>query len=384
MRPQQVLEYAFYLLIAVFLLSLILGQVLGHPFLISYVESESMEPTLDTGDGFFVVPQPLAGEVAVGDVIVFESQDPAQGPFTTHRVVDVTPEGYITQGDANAFTDQDAGDPPITDGEIVGTALEFRGAVVPIPYLGTGVEAMQAGIQSFQQRIAGAVGSPLLLGQRGFALLLFGIGALLLAADQLVARQQSARHTRQRARSRRRTDVFDARTILIGFVLFIFIVAFASMSIGSGTVSLDIVSAEFQSERVDVIEQGTTETIELPVTNTGILPAVTIFEPSSGGVSVPGDPIHLQRGETAVEPVAVTAPPETGFYLRSVTGYRYLAVLPTDTIETLHAIHPWLARATISGVLAGAFALPMWLFLGSGPIRTRERKRDRGSGFLPW
>jgi len=42
------------------LVSLVIGQALGQPVLLAYVESGSMEPTIDEGDGFVAIPSVVA------------------------------------------------------------------------------------------------------------------------------------------------------------------------------------------------------------------------------------------------------------------------------------------------------------------------------------
>jgi len=98
-------DVAVKLALAVFLVSMVLGQVLGQPVLLGFVTSESMEPTLETGDGFVAVPAALTGPVEEGDVVTFRAEEIQGGGLTTHRVVDETDRGYITRGDANPFTD---------------------------------------------------------------------------------------------------------------------------------------------------------------------------------------------------------------------------------------------------------------------------------------
>ena len=69
---------------------LVLGAVLGQPIGLSYVESGSMEPALNTNDGFISVPHALAGEISRGDVVVFDAEFLHDGGLVTHRVVDET------------------------------------------------------------------------------------------------------------------------------------------------------------------------------------------------------------------------------------------------------------------------------------------------------
>ncbi len=64
------------------------------------VLSGSMAPTISTGSIVVVRPQETYTR---GDVITAKSGDPHRP--VTHRIVDVTPEGFVTQGDANAAPD---------------------------------------------------------------------------------------------------------------------------------------------------------------------------------------------------------------------------------------------------------------------------------------
>src|SRR6056297_1685104 len=139
--------------------ALVVGQLLGQPILLGYVATDSMEPTMDAGDGFVAVPSPLAGDVSEGDVVVFEAEQLHGGGLTTHRVVGETDRGYVTRGDANPFTDQDGGEPPVKRAQIVAHALQVNGEVVVIPNLGTGVTALQGAMEDTQRRLAAATGS---------------------------------------------------------------------------------------------------------------------------------------------------------------------------------------------------------------------------------
>jgi signal peptidase len=102
----------------------------GTPLQLSYVYSDSMEPTIGQGDGYIVGP---AGDITAGDIITFDSN--TRGEYVTHRVVAVTDDGYITQGDNNPSTDQGVGHPVVTDESVVGTVLAVRGRPIVIPGL---------------------------------------------------------------------------------------------------------------------------------------------------------------------------------------------------------------------------------------------------------
>lgn len=362
------------------LVALLAGHILGVPILLSYVETGSMEPTIDTGDGFVAIPSTSEDSVEEGDVIVFDAQEIEDGGLTTHRVVDETEHGYVTQGDANPFTDQDSGEPYVTDGQIVATAWQVNGKVVTIPYLGTAVMGIESGLESAQWRLAALLGTSAVLGTEGLAYLLlaFGLGVIVLSV--VLDRGSAEKRTRERRRSRR--DVFDTRTLITGIAALLCVVTFATMLAMSGPTEIGIVSAEFESDRPDVIPMGETETQTWELRNGGVLPVTTVLEPASPGIAVDGGDETLHRGESAEAAVSITAPDETGYYLRSIEEYRYFAVLPTPIILALHAIHPWVAMTVVTGTIVGLFTLPFALLLGAGKIRTRTRRRtDSASGF---
>ncbi|KPN31210.1 signal peptidase I [Halolamina pelagica] len=143
MTPRRLLTLGAEAALVLVVASLLLGQVLGTPVLLGYVETGSMEPTLEPGDGFVAVPAAVTGDVEEGDVIVFRAEELQGGGLTTHRVVGETERGYITRGDANPFTDQDGNEPPVKEGQIVAEALQIGGSVVVIPNLGTLVTGLQ-------------------------------------------------------------------------------------------------------------------------------------------------------------------------------------------------------------------------------------------------
>jgi signal peptidase len=74
--------------------------------------------------------------------------------------------------------------------------------------------------------------------------------------------------------------------------------------------------------------------------------------------------------------VTLTAPPKTGYYRRFVVEHRYLAVLPTDTIRTLHTVHPWLPVVVIDALVGVPFYLLGVALVGTGRVRRRTRDVD--------
>ena len=371
MSVRSYIEIGVVVVLLLLVAALLAGQVLGQPILLSYAETDSMEPTIDAGDGFVAIPAELSGSIEEGDVIVFEAEEVHGGDITTHRVVGETEAGYITRGDANPFTDQDDGEPPVTDGQVLGTALQVNGEVVVVPQLGTGVSTVQAYITGLQQRIAMALGMPALAQIQwvAFLFLLVSAGAFL---SGLLGGE---RRQRDRRRARSRKGVYNVGLVIGVLTLLIVATAAGTMLAAGGTQEYGVVSAEFESDREDVIPQGETVTWTVTTQNSGVLPSYAVTEPASTGVEVGTERQYLPPRSDAEATVSITAPPETGYYIRSVAEYRYLAVLPPSVIYGLHSIHPWLAIGIISGVIGAAFALPLVVLFGTGTVRTREPRR---------
>ncbi len=360
---------------------LIAGSILGQPVLLSYVETESMEPTLEPGDGFVAIPAEVAGPVEEGDVVTFEAQQLHGGGLTTHRVVGTTEHGYVTKGDANPVTDQSGNEPHVTDGQIVAKALQIDGRVVVIPHLGTGVVGVQSALETAQFQLARLLGTTAVLGTQGLAYVLFAFGVSFLVVSSLLERGTRTRAGRSRTRSRK--DVYDVGAVVIAFALLVAVATVGTMVVASGSHEYGIVSAEFDSDRPDVIPTGETERLDYTLHSGGVLPMVTVVEPASEGIEVEPREHHLTHNGTSNVTLSITAPPETGYYLRSVSEYRYFAVLPPSIVVALHGMHPWLAIGAVTAVVVGAFTLPLVLLIGTdGRIRVRERRRKSKSGLL--
>ncbi|MFC7131936.1 MULTISPECIES: signal peptidase I [Salinibaculum] len=355
-------------LVAVVVLSLLLGSLLGQPILLSYVETGSMEPTMNPGDGFVAVPSAIAGDVEPGDVVTFRAEEIQGGGLTTHRVVEETEQGFVTRGDANPFTDQDSDEPPVKPQQIVAVAWQPGGSVLVIPHLGTAVEGIQGAIQTLQVRLAGLLGTRSLLGLQGFAYLLFGLTAVLYVLDLYLADDTD------RERTRDRETGTNTRLLVGAMAVGLALAATAAMAGPAGSQEFSIVSAEFESDSQFVVEQGTSVTTQYPVGNGGFVPVVTYLEP--GGDAVEIQPRELRVGPRSVANASLTlsAPPETGAYRRYVVEHRYLAVLPPSAIRSLYGIHPWLPVLAIDALLAIPFYFVGTRLVGTGRLRTRSRE----------
>ncbi|EMA61794.1 peptidase S26B, signal peptidase [Halorubrum lipolyticum DSM 21995] len=350
--------------------SLVVGQYLGQPVLLSYVETGSMQPVLSPGDGFVAIPAPLAGGIGVGDVVTFDAQEIEGGGLTTHRVVEETERGYVTRGDNNPFTDQDGGEPVVQDADIVAKALTVGGSVVVIPHLGTAAMGIQSALDAAQTWLAVTFGVRSLQGTQGLAYLLFGLSAVAYVVDWYL--DTGSRETRERDRSR--DDGTSVFAIVAVLALVLMATATAAMVVPGGSQEYGVVSAEFESDNPTVIERGTSQELEYVVPNAGLVPVYAYVTPQSPGVDV--DPRRVavgSRGEASTT-VTLTAPDETGYYRLFVVEHRYLAVLPPGVIDDLYGVHPWAPLVAINGLLGGGIVGLGLLLLRGEPARIRSRE----------
>jgi signal peptidase len=356
---------------------LLVASSVGQPLLLSYVRSGSMEPTLDSGDGFVAVPTAIAGPPEAGDVIIYRAQSLNGGGLTTHRVVRETDRGYVTQGDANPFTDQSAGEPPVRRQQVVAVGLEVGGSVLAIPGLGTGVTAIRQSTSAVLDRLglSGLDGSGLWVGAAatGLVLLLFG------GSGGGRGRTRPA----DRDRDLDRTQLLSVRNVALLAAALVVVAATASMVLPLGPVQYDVVSAESDLPGSRVIPAGESETTTYRVPAGRLFPIQYYAEPGSDAVGVENATGVVEPGSTANVSVSLSAPPELGYYRRYVDVHRYPVVIPSGTIDALYRVHPLAPVVAIDTLLAAPFVLVAWVV---SPRRKpsgsagASGKRVRGSG----
>jgi signal peptidase len=346
---------------------LVIGSVLGQPLLLSFVTSDSMEPTIDAGDGFVAIPRPVAGPIETGDVVVYRAKHLHGGGLTTHRVVDETAEGYITRGDANPSTDQAGPEPPVKDAQIVATALQNDGRVVVIPHLGTLITGVQDGFGMAAQSFAWLPG---VTGRQALALMLLAVTGIIYGWD--VWRERS---TTTRERTRARETGLDSRIIVLVFVGLVVVAATAAMVGPSGPTEYGFVSSGHDTPGAGVIGVGETEHTGYRVHNPGVLPVVSFLETEGEGLTVESSEVAVSPADSVTTTVTLTAPSQTGYYRRFVIEHRYLALLPQATLRTLYRIHPLVPIVAIDALIAIPFYLIGSSLAGTGRIRPRSRRR---------
>lgn len=355
--------------------ALLLGQVLGQPILLSFVETGSMAPTLQSGDGFIAVPPSLAGEVEPGDVVVFDAERMNNGGLVTHRVVEETEAGFITKGDANPFTDQqsDANEPPVHREQIVAVAWQVGGSVVVVPKVGLFVTASRGAISAIQTQLAVVFGTRSLLGTQGLAYLLFAFGVLAYSGSLILERRRGPRRVRDRDRN---AQVVNRTAVVLSLTVALMLVLTASMTLAGGTHQFSFVSSQSDAPGAGVIPTGGSENVTYTVPSNGVLPVMVFLEPTSEDIEVSPNELYVSGGATANATVTLHAPPQTGFYRRYMVEHRYLAILPNTTIRALYGLHPWAPILAIDFLLGGGFLAFAIAFVGLGRTRIRSRGRD--------
>lgn len=358
------------------IVAVVAGQLLGQPILLGYVTSDSMSPTIDDGEGFVAVPAVVTGEVQPGDVIVYES---ANGELVTHRVAEVTTEGYVTRGDANPVTDQDEGHPPVRDERIVATALQLGGTVVTIPALGTAATDVGAATEIAQRWLAEAVGREPAGGGSRLAAVVLVLSVVGYALETV----------RDRPHRRLETRVDDLglapRRAAVAFALFVVLVATAAMVVPAGTGSFTVVSSDPAPDAALVAAPGESVETTYRVSNAGFVPIVSYLEPTAPGVDLEREIVAVPWRESSSVGVSITAPEATGHHERTVTERRYLHVLPRSTIDDLYGVHPWAPLVVIVAILGCCAYVLGRLLAGSDDAQTarrRMRARRRRSGLF--
>ena len=373
MTPLSALWRTLAAVVGLLLVVTIIGSLFGVPMGISFVETGSMEPQLDSGDGFIAIPTAVTGPVESGDVVVFDAVNLNDGGLVTHRVVEETESGYITKGDANPFTDQDGSEPPVQEGQIKAKALQIGGTVVTIPRIGSVVLRIGGAVESIQRTLAGLLGTRAVLGSQGLAYILLGFGTITYVLASLAERSGGKR--RRSRKQSRRVEMLSPITVIAVMAVALVLILTASMLVPAGAQQFQFVSSESDAAGIGVIQKGATENVTYRIPSNGPLPVVTVIEPTCQGVSVTPRERYIAGGTTENVTISIQAPPETGVYTRTIHEYRYLAFLPTGVILSLHAVHPLVPLIVINLMIGTLFVLVAVFLVGFDPIRiTRDRR----------
>lgn len=369
------LRYIGTVLFVTVVVSLLAGVVLGQPVLLSFVETDSMEPTIDAGDGFVAVPTAVGGEPTTGDIVVFEAETIEGGGLTTHRIVDETGGGYVTRGDANPFTDQDGGEPPVTDGQIVATVPQAGDSPLVIPFLGTAIQTVQGAVGAVVSPVVGALGLDR-VGDGTIGTGLFGAGLVLLIVSFVFEwRSDDRDRSRGRRQSTTSSDRFDTRLLAVLLVLVVLVPANAAMLLVGDTTEVTV-DGEAVAEAEEVTPGDPIEA-DINVRNSGLITVLTILEPTgeTEGVSLEPTELAVPSGGAGTATATVPAPPSDVDRTVRAEQHRYLLLMPEGVLTDLHNRNPLLALGALNGFIGIAVAGTVWGLFGFGRIRERTTGR---------
>lgn len=372
MRTPAALKYALGVILLLLLLSTVFGVVLDQPIGLSYVETGSMEPTISTGDGFIAIPTAITGDIDEGDIIVFDAVNLNDGGVVTHRVVDETASGYITRGDANIVTDQDGIEPPVSEVQVVAKVLVIGDWPVVIPNLGVAVQGSSSMIQWVQQQLAVVLGTRAVLGTRGISYILLGFGVTTYVLSSIADRSKK----NNSRKTRRSTGVINPRTVIVIMTVLLILTLSASMLVPGGVHKFQFVSSDSSVAGPDVIQKGTTESVEYRVPSNGQIPVVAVVRPLTDDIEVSESRLYIHSDSVENVTVNITAPPDTGVHTEAIVEHRYHAFLPMPAIIQLHTIHPWLPLVILNLLVSCLFIAVAILLIGIDPIRIGRRQSN--------
>lgn len=307
------------------------------PVTLSYVSSDSMEPAIDRGDGYVLVP---AGQVEAGDVITFYSE--TRDVYVTHRVVRDTDDGFVTQGDNNPTPDQAAGLPPVDRDRVVGEVLTVGGTPVTIPHLGSAARTVQSH----------PVGS--LLG----ALLLW-TGSAAFATDRGRRPDRGVLRVRDVA-----LPVFGvALLVAVGFVLVTATHSTFTYTVteGGGTSAATLPAGEAVTRTHTVrLVRSVLTTVVISADGAAVT-ALSVAEQSRVGIVVERTTVNATTNVTANA---------IGSHRTTLHVYAYPATLPESVLQWLHHRHPfWAASASVSALFAPVCLAYLLFVDGTTPLR---------------
>ncbi|GAB3410531.1 hypothetical protein GCM10027435_01230 [Haloparvum alkalitolerans] len=316
--------------VGILLLAALVGLLLappGAPVGVSFVESDSMEPEMNVGDGIVLLP---SGDVAPGDVVTFRSDH--RDEYVTHRVVGETEAGYVTQGDNNDVTDQQAGHPPVSRDAIVASVLTLGGSPVTIPGIGTAA----TGIERHKRGLVAAT---------AIALFVTGYG-----------------RTRPR-----RTPISEGSLVRLALAVGA-VAAVVPMLVGGSAVGVTLTDAP--GEDGVLLEDGRA-TVELETTSHPWLVSTVTARGATVRDSAWTDGSHeitLERPSGLSGTTAAT-----------LHVYQYPPMLPPSVLAALQSVHPAVAGlATTAVMYTPVVALYRLSSLPGAPLRSRSRRTGKG------
>ncbi|ASJ01217.1 signal peptidase I [Thermococcus gorgonarius] len=301
--------------IVVILIASVVGFLLDRPIFLSYAYSESMTPTINKGDLFFINPLSKGGEV--GDIIVFHRRD----GWTVHRIFAVTEAGYITKGDNNVATDQqDGGYPIVKKADVIGKVVTLFGHPLVIRGGGSFIESV-----------------------RGRLTNVYAIALILLLGVFITFSGSGGGKKRHKKGKGRRYLKIRASTVYALIAVSI-VAGFLFITVASwGTLAFTYSSTLAGGQREGWYLPGSTFEKNLSVENNALYPFHYFVEPKGDRIKLLEENEFTVGGrDSHVLGVKVSVPEDTRIYREEIYVRTYPAILPETVIGFLYALNPYL------------------------------------------
>ncbi|MCD6559294.1 MAG: signal peptidase I [Palaeococcus sp.] len=306
---KRLLEYGIVFMVFTLVLGSVVGALLDRPVFMSYVYSDSMTPTINKGDLFFM--NPFSRSADVGDIIVFN----LRGTWTVHRVVAIVEGGYLTKGDNNVGIDQQGGRaPPVSRDKIAGKVITFGGTPLKIPRLGS---YLQGRISSKDKMfLAGA-------------LIIFG--ALVFGTSEKKVKRKK----------RKKFFKLKFKTLYLLASALLLVMISTSMFVSWQVFSIEYAVTSAGGQREGWYLPDSTFEKELSIKNANFYPMIYFIAPDTPNIAdISATEFDLSAGEEKPIEVTINAPEETSLYADKVRVNAYMPLLPRSLTRRLYMIHP--------------------------------------------
>jgi signal peptidase len=345
---KKLIENVIIFIAVMFLITSVMGFVLDRPVLVSYAYSESMTPTINKGDLFFINPLSKGG--SVGDIIVFHRRD----GWTVHRIFAVTDEGYLTKGDNNVAIDQQGGAyAPVEKENVAGKVVTLGSHPLVIRNGGAFIESARHKLTN-----------------------VYAIAVLLLVGAFITFSGGGSK----KKHGRRKRFIKIRASTLYAVISVAIVAGFIFITVASwGTLAFTYSSTLAGGQREGWYLPGTTFEKNLSIENKAVYPFYYFIEKPSGRVDLlSGEQFRIAGRDSQEIQMRVHVPEDTKIYREEIGVRAYPAILPRSMVAMTYSVSPYLPLVLYSGELVAILLVFYYLAdIASGEvIRIRVRRRS--------
>ena len=322
-------------LLMIFAVFSVVGAILERPVFLSYITSNSMQPTLNKND--LILLNPFARNYNIGDIIVFHNGE----KWICHRIFAKTQDGFLTKGDNNIVTDQLEGVPPVKPEKIAGKVVTINEKPLKIPGVGDKIEQI----------------SNVLIENKYFTLIFF----LIVGLKDVFAikRRRKARFVK--------ISYQQLYTLASVFVLITFSITLSTMI---SEVDIEYGMTLAGSAKPGWVYPDETFLRDVEIRNPTVFPLIYAVVDKSDRAEVK-DVFVLLPGEKKIVFVKINAPEETSIFYERIYVAKILPVFPLFAIKALVDLNVYLI------LIAEIALLAILLYIGYKLTEVKERYRIR-------